>query len=151
MEMRQVCFMGLLLVVLVVGCSHRDSALPKLMPVSGVVTINGKPASGVTIRFAPIETTRGSGAYGFTDKFGKYELIACRGGKGAPVGEYQVVAEKLVMPDGSDFPIGSNIPPMESKARQILPDKYSNPTESTLKASVGEGLNTIDFSLSLNR
>ena len=90
------------------------------MPVSGTVTLDGKPLSGVMVSFIPTGSTRGTGAGGYTDKAGKYELTATHGGKGTPVGEYRVLAAKLVMPDGSDFPVGSNIPPIDSPAKQVF-------------------------------
>ena len=132
-------------VLVVAGCGGSNSSLPKLMPVSGTVTLDGKPCSGVVVSFIPIGSTHGTGAGGYTDKAGKYELTATHGGKGTPVGEYRVIASKLVMPDGSDFPFGSNLAPINSSAREFLPPKYSDRTRTVLRTTVHDGNNTIDF------
>ena len=74
------------------GCGGKVSNQPPLMPVSGTVTLDGKPLSGIMISFVPTGSTRGTGAGGYTDKAGKYELTAMHGGKGTPVGQYRVTA-----------------------------------------------------------
>ena len=62
-----------------------------------------------------------------------------------------MVMTKFVMPDGSDLPAGSGIPPITSSARQILPLQYSLRAQSVLRATVRDTVNTIDFPLSLPR
>ena len=133
---------------MVTGCGGRASNQPNLVPVSGAITLDGKPLSGVALVFTPTGSTRGTGATGYTDTAGKYELTATHGGKGTPVGKYQVVATKLVMPDGSDFPVGFSVAPITLGARDILPPKYSAPDRTVLTATVHDGTNTIDFPLS---
>lgn len=132
----------------VAGCGGSSSNQPKLVPVTGTVTLDGKPLSGVSVSLIPTGATRGTGASGYTNAAGRYEITASHGGRGSPVGEYRVVAAKLVMPDGSDFPINSNIVPIDSPAKQILPLCYSHPQHTVLKATVQDGPNTIDFPLS---
>ena len=68
----------------VAGCSGAAAHQPKLFPVSGIVTLDGKPLSGVVVEFIPTGSTHGNGAAGRTDKAGKYELTAARGGKARP-------------------------------------------------------------------
>lgn len=141
-----VCFA---LAVLLTGCGTTASNQPPLMPVSGTVTLDGKPISGVAISFIPIGATHSTGASGYTDNAGRYKIMATRGGTGTPVGEYRVVAIKWVMPDGSDFPTNSKVGPMniKSPAKQVLPAKYSAWDQPILKATVRDGANTIDFLL----
>jgi len=142
---------GFLLVclgVVVVGCGGRDPNLPELVPVSGTVTMDGRPLSGAWLSFVPVGSTRGRGARAASDKDGKYELISRSGEPGAPVGEYRVVILKMVMPDGSDFPMDSGLSPIDSPAEQVLPERYSSDTQSTLKATVpAGGSSSIDFAL----
>ena len=89
----------LCLFVALTGCGRAASDRPKLIPVSGTVTLDGKPLSGAVVQFIPTGSTRGNGASGCADKAGKYELTAARGGKGTPVGEYRVViAGRLAAP-----------------------------------------------------
>jgi len=135
------------LLLIVSGCGNKDSGQLKLMPVGGTVTLDGKAISGVMLSFVPTGSTRGTGANGCTDRAGKYELTTVRGGKGMPVGEYKVIAVKMVMPNGSDLPRNSEVPPILSAAKQILPPVYSDSAKTVLRATVGEGDNTVDFSL----
>ena len=136
----------LCLAVVLAGCGRTDSNLPKLMPVGGVVTLDGKPLSCATVTFVPTGSTRVTGAHGYTDKEGKYDLTATHGGKGTPVGEYRVTTEKWVTPDGSDFPVAV-VPISLPGARQILPPKYSDRLQTVLRATVRSGDNTIDFAI----
>jgi hypothetical protein len=128
------------------GCARSDR-LP-LIPVGGVVTLDGKPLGGAAIGFAPIGTTPGNGASGRTDKDGKYELTASYRGKGVPPGEYRVVVTKLVMPDGSEVAVGPSLIPLEARGKQIVPARYSNLMRTELKATVHNGDNRFDFTLS---
>lgn len=134
--------------VAVVGCGRNASDLPKLAPVAGTVTLDGKPLSGATVVFVPTGSTHGTGANGRTDQAGRYELAKRSGEKGSPTGEYRVVITKLVMPDGSDFPVDSAVAPINSSAKQILPVKYSMAGKTVLRAKVGDSANVIDFPLS---
>ena len=138
------------LAVAVAGCGS-SSNLPKLMPLSGTVTFDGKPLSGAAVIFIPTGSTRGTSANGYTDKAGMYEVVAKQGDKGAPVGECRVVVMKFVMPDGSDLPTNSDSSLIDSGARQILPARYSSMRETKLTATVRDGTNTIDFPLTSKR
>jgi hypothetical protein len=136
------------LMMTMAGCGgSAPTNLPDLMPVSGTVTFDTKPLSGVTVTFIPTGGTRGTGATGFTDKDGKYELSAIHRGKGTPVGTYRVSASKWVTPDGSDFPVSSKVSPYDSNAREFLSSKYTHRDQTVLKATVHDGPNTIDFPL----
>lgn len=70
--------------------------LPDLGPVSGTVTVNGDPLSGVTVNFSPLDDVRGKGAEGpdrirtssgVTDENGYYTLYYLGNVKGAAVGK----------------------------------------------------------------
>jgi hypothetical protein len=136
------------LMMAMAGCGgNAPTNLPDLMAVSGTVTFDNKPLSGVTVTFIPMGGTRGTGATGYTDKDGKYELSAIHRGKGTPVGEYRVTASKWVMPDDSDFPVSSKVSPYDSNARDFLSSKYTHRDQTILKATVHDGPNTIDFPL----
>lgn len=74
--------------ILTVGCG--DS---RFVPVSGIVTLDGKPVADVVISFQPASEGADSdfnpGSSGTTDGEGRYEL-STRGGNGAVVGEHTV-------------------------------------------------------------
>jgi hypothetical protein len=137
-----------LALLLLAGCNAKSSDPWKLTPVSGVVTLDGKPLSGATVVFVPTGTTSGVGARGRTDATGTYKLKTRFGGEGTPAGEYRVVVAKLVMPDGSDFSGSSIVPPATSQAKQVLPAQYSTLEATVLKAKIGDSASIIDFPLS---
>lgn len=56
--------------------------------VSGTVTIDGQPASGVTVSFQPVESGRGS--TGVTNEEGYYELVYSASTEGALIGKHKV-------------------------------------------------------------
>jgi len=136
----------LALAVIVLGCG-KDPNLPPLVPVTGTVTLDGKPLDSATVTFIPVGKTRGNGAMGYTDEEGKYQLATHRGDRGAPVGEYRVVLNKMVMPDGTPYSAESGLAPMDSPAREILPPRFSDQMQTKLKATVPEGGGQVDLAL----
>jgi len=133
-----------------VGCGG-GANLPDTVPVSGKVALNGKPLTNASVTFIPAGITRGEGGFGTTDQEGRYELTYLRGSSGVPVGEYRVVINKRVMPDGSDADEGPDVAPIESQARELLHPKYSNEQHTTLSATVPEGGGSVDFNLSTDK
>ena len=75
------------------SCWGRDPNLPELVPVSGTVTLGGRPLPDALVRFVPVGETRGSVGSGRTDAQGKYELYNNRAEPGTAVGEYRVTIE----------------------------------------------------------
>ena len=110
--------------IMLVGCSRGDR--PPLAPVSGVVTLNGKPLAGVKVVFQP---QTGHASMGITDQNGRYELIYIRDVKGAMLGKHRVEISKQ----------------SEEGAPDQLDSRYN--TESTLTRVVKGDSNTFDFEL----
>lgn len=115
----------------VAGCSSDIKPPPKLpdtVIVTGTVTLDGKPAEGVTVRFAPRLDKGYHGAVGRSDASGKYELNTDIGYEksrpGVIPGDYIIFVSRLVKPDGSLVPADSKEPPMMSGARDTIPLKY---------------------------
>lgn len=135
------------LLLLLAGCGSRDPNLPDLVPVTGTITLDDKPASNTTIIFLPTGPSNATGIGGATDAAGKYMLRTAHNGDGAPVGDYKVVISKLTRKDGSDFPLDSPEGPMDAGADESLPPVYSDPAKSTLTAKVPAGGGTLDFPL----
>jgi hypothetical protein len=141
-------FYGCLIVFAMVFAScGRDPRLPELVPVSGTVTLGGRPLSGALVRFLPVGETRGSAAGGRTDAEGKYRLYSNRAEEGTAVGEYRVTIEMVPggdpAADRTELVIPSDIP----RAPQGLPPLYGSPAKTPLKATVPEGGGVIDFAL----
>src|SRR5215204_1838971 len=136
-------WLALGLVAVLCGCNKSD---PSLVPVTGTVTVNDQPLANATVTFIPKDGTPGFGGVGKTDAAGKYTLKGSRDdAPGIPPGEYRVVVSKRLMPDGSEVPASDNTPPMNSPARETLPDAYSSMAASTLSATVQPGGGPFDF------
>jgi len=82
-------FLLLLCTMCVFGCGKSDYA-----PVSGVITVNGKPTANIRIVFAPMGTqetnTPGPPSLAVTDAEGRYQLQTRTGDDGAVVGKHDV-------------------------------------------------------------
>ncbi|HVT29388.1 MAG TPA: carboxypeptidase-like regulatory domain-containing protein [Lacipirellulaceae bacterium] len=119
---------ALLLPALMVGCSGGS----QVAPVTGLVTLDGRPLENADVTFQPDASRRPS--MGRTDAKGHYELAYKRGQPGALVGEHTVriyVSSELV-PN----------PPH-------IPARYD--THSTLRRRVEAGKkNVFDFALTSN-
>ena len=120
--------------MLFAGCGEDG---PELGTVTGVVTLDGKPAQGLTIRFVP-QKEGASPSYGSTDAEGRYELFFTMDKAGAVPGTHSVEIEppeQAVDEDGK--PVGS--------APLPIPRRYR--TAGTLTAEVKAGANSFDFPL----
>jgi hypothetical protein len=131
--------------LLLAGCNSTD---PSLVPVSGTVTLDGRPLANATVTFIPKDGTPGFGGVGKTDAAGKYKLKGSRDdANGIPPGEYRVVISKRLMPDGSEVPAEDHTPPMNSPARESVPPAFSSMAATTLGAGVKPGGPPADFDL----
>jgi hypothetical protein len=114
---------------------------PPLAPVSGTVTLDGKPLKLAIVKFMPVTEgaagnegfKRGATSFGFTDADGKYTLTyANADGKpvlGALIGKHQVQIQ-LSDPAGA----------------QLIPARYST-FQSELMVDVAKGKGPTDFPL----
>ncbi|PQO37639.1 hypothetical protein DTL21_06755 [Bremerella cremea] len=120
-------FAFLLSLMCVVGCSGDSMA-----PVTGVVTLDGKPVSGLEVNFEPTGDTKDrTTATGYTQEDGSYSLVYPGFKEGAPLGEYIV---RIVGGEALD----------DGTAKRV-PAEYN--TDSTLKETVTSGENKFDFEL----
>ena len=130
------------------GCKKGPS-MPTQYPVTGTVTLDGKPLSAAGIMFLPRGETRGTGAFGVTDEQGKYTLKTDYGGPGAPQGEYAVTISRVANRDGTPYVPKPDV--AEAGERETLPGHYSDSMKTVLSAEVPEGGKTIDFALKSKR
>jgi len=151
-------FLSVLLVLVLMGCSNRDSRYSK---VEGTVTYNGQPVEGGTVTFQTI-SPEGESASGLTDAEGKFTLTsvnAINGGRGALPGDYNVIVTKSEPPppdpDQAAFNRGEiDYNELQSRlmrkgpgargpsAKSLLPLKYSESGGSSgLTATVKRGKN----------
>jgi len=136
------------------GCDSAPSG-PPVVPAEGTVLLDDKPLSGANVTFNPQGETRGDRAsYGKTEANGKFAVASPDGKrKGTAVGSYQVIINKLVKPDGSDFVPDPNAGPEDTGGfREALPNIYSDPAHTTLKAEVpAGGTKSLEFKLKSKR
>lgn len=90
--MRRMVIAGLVLGLLSLGgCG---SSGRKIVPVTGVVTINGHPAKNVVVSFQPlsekVDDNPGRGSSAYTDENGRYTLIYDGEKPGALTGKHRV-------------------------------------------------------------
>ncbi len=124
------CLMG------VVGCG--SSSEHPLVMVSGNVTQNGTPLSGVNVMFIP-ESGEGAPSGGQTDNSGAFELQYTDGHAGAVVGKHRVIIS--VPTPEPPAPMGGETRPV---AQQTSPEFYKQ-AEVT-----DEGENRFAFEVSAN-
>lgn len=157
-----------------VGCS-KGPTLPTV-PVSGSVTLDGKPLEGAAVSFTPVPSNPdGKPANGITDAQGTFQLKTYLGGttgqaSGAMPGDYVVMVTKYEASSGP-APAGAAEGHMDTAAQQkalqeaqqsgkpmelaiagqtklTTPQKYANPKDTDLKATVqGSGNQPFTFDL----
>lgn len=138
---------GLLLVA--GGCGSGD-----MIPVEGVVTLDGQPLEGAAVSFVPDQT--GRPAQGETDAAGKFKLSTAAAGQGVVPGKYKVGVSKMEKPAGaggaspdgkvqlSGPPTGKGPPPIP---KSLVPGKYVNPNTSEITVVVEIGMEAVQIEL----
>lgn len=129
--------------IAIAGCGGKK--MPETVPISGTVTVNGKPTAGLLVRFLPEPNEKGEGtsfySSGTTDAQGKYVLeydYDGKHGQGASLGPHRVV----VMDTTQKLPA-----PGKRQAPPAIPYTYASPATSPLKADVIVDQPTIDFDI----
>ena len=108
--------------------------------VDGVVTLDGDPVEGATVRFFP-ESGRASS--GKTDTNGYYELRYTRSEMGAIIGKHKVTVSQEAGLTG-DY---GKKEEKEEVERTPVPRKYSDRKKTKLSETVESGSNTINLKL----
>jgi hypothetical protein len=148
--MRAYKFLLVMLVGFSVGCS--GSIGPPPVPVSGKVTLGGKPVDGATVTF--LSTTGGRSASGKTASDGSFKLSTINTDDGARPGEYNVTIAKIESKLGGKetdvekgeygdnyeaMMMGAASGDMSKVLKNDLPEKYGSATESGLSRTVVKG------------
>ncbi len=120
----------------VLGCGPSE---PRRNPVSGTVTWKGQPIKGGTINFRSDDGKHvGTG----TIADGKYEIPAV---SGLPAGKYAVA---ISYPDPKIPAPRPDEPPGPTAAvRELLPAKFVQGTDPTMKADIKDLSNDVSFDL----
>ena len=127
--------------LLTLGCGST-----KIVPVSGRVTLDGRPLVGAHVVFQPIatggEVNPGCGSYGITDADGRFTLrIVDSEQPGAYLGEHRVEITVRDPTGDDDTDRRGRLP-----SRVVIPPRYNRASELTCKVPPG-GTNAADFEL----
>jgi len=133
------------------ACGQSGRKAPEgLIPVAGVVTLDGQPADHIAINFIPTRETSSMGGYAVTDSSGHFRvkhLSNVNGAEGLEPGNYQVTFSKIAMPDGSPIPEGKDA--ADVGAVESLPSHLSapEPEKSRFILQVQNAQNDVNFDL----
>jgi len=134
---------------LIAGCGGVSDA-PPLAPVSGTVTMGGKPVADATVGFHLDGEGAPRAGTGTTDENGKFRITTFNTNDGAIVGTHVVTVAKIQADpaEAGDMEIGGDAygAAMMAAAKgtaptQIFPKKYATKDTSPLKATVTEAGN----------
>jgi len=130
-----VLLVGLCVPLPIGGCGS------KLIPVKGVVTIDGKPANHAFVLFTP-QDPDGKVAHGSTDSAGTFQLMTFRPHDGALPGLYKItVAYSKADPTalGPMSPLETQGAERQTKpASLVLPPIYTQIDQTVLKHRIPE-------------
>jgi len=129
----------IIVTALCLGCNTRSS----VVPVSGVITLDGKPLANAYVAFQPVtnagEKPPGPGSYGNTDANGAYSLRTMdNDSPGAVVGNHRVEINLKVESDDRD--------PKSRPPAKTLPLRYNKQSELQFKVE-SNGSTTANFDL----
>ena len=135
--------------LLLSGCG---SAGPDLVPVSGTVTLDGKPLANAHVTFEP---HNGASSIAMTNSQGEYSLVFPGNRVGALPGEHRVTIQYYLHSDGSAPDLSGGEDGVDDYEQQVaagklkpmLPPKYSDPEKTELKAEVSAAQPSVNFDL----
>jgi len=140
--LRSVCLGGILFLTLLSGCGSSGN----VAPVSGVVTLNGRPTADIAVTFQPIvpegQNLTGPSAFGVTGSDGRYTLKQYGSDKpGATVGKNQVrITGHIELTDMSEEALN------KAKPKVNIPTKYWNDPKLEFEVPKG-GTSSANFDL----
>ncbi len=134
------------------GCGQDGEDRPEppvLVPVQGVVRVDGDPLPGAVVMFLPTDP-KGTYSIGETDDEGRYKMTYLTS-DGTTAGDYRVTVSDLMGTDGKPQGISARTSPVFVSAmvdaEELLPPRYSHQGQTTLTAKVPPEGATIDIDL----
>lgn len=139
----------ILLLTTISGCSEKGV---HLVPVTGLVTLDGKPVADAGVVFTPVSIEQGPSASGSTDSEGKFVLMT-NNRDGAVLGDHRVSISKadpfgeVVSPEAFENADLIRKRGLAIKTKHFLPERYANVETSELLVTVKEEPNELNFEL----
>lgn len=130
--------------VVITGCGRGSNTAP----VSGLVTLDGKPIAGAAVLFMPVEG--GVPGRAATKDDGTFSLTTFKDDDGALVGRHRVAVSKVETTGAAPGPDGASgkLDGRQIRTTWLTPERYGTPTTSGLEATVERGSkNAFDFRL----
>ncbi len=127
--------------VLLAGCGGGGQ---ELAPVSGTVTLDGKPLAGAGVLFTPQEGGRPAG--GSTDEEGRFTLTTKTNGDGAMLGTNRVAVSKVAFAQ-TPSSNGSPNPSAALRPQSLIPARYGDVKTSGLVVEVTAGMEPVKLEL----
>jgi len=138
--MRQQVWMCSAILLGVLGCAGGPDDMPEIGQVTGTVTVDGAPKSGLIVAFQP---EGGRPSVGTTNGEGRYELTYSREAKGAKIGKNLVtISTEVETPE--EEPEEEVEEPEEPIPARYNTEAVDNP-EMTVEVKPGE--NTFDWDI----
>lgn len=108
------------------GCGSSGQVKETLVPVTGSVTLDGKPTEGIRLSFVPMSGTKAvGGCWATTDDQGQFTVQHISKKEGIPVGQYHVLLSRRVKADGSV--LGPDESPTMVQSQESISPMYSDP------------------------
>ena len=127
------------------GCRQEG---PDVVPVSGVLTRQGKPVPNMQVWFQPVE---GRPSWGASDDAGRFTLNYARGQDGAKVGKHRVFVKYDPRPldAAEEFAIqsGKRRPPAQPQDLKVVLEKYGPQGSAPLEVTVAEAVEDLEIKL----
>lgn len=120
--------------LLLAGCGGTDGRIP----VTGRVTLDGKPLFGVVVRFHAAPETKGNGGYGVADASGRFTAKTLQGRPGLYPGDYAIALEYIDV----------FMTPETEAARVKIPAGYANSDGTPWKVTVAPPRAELDLQAS---
>ncbi|TWU21353.1 hypothetical protein [Bythopirellula polymerisocia] len=126
--------------IVVSGCSEDRFTI---VPVSGLVTLNGEPLEDAYVTFDPRSSSEdgiaGPGSFGRTDLQGRYELTTFDDRKGAVQASHRVAIRTMIAEEDSNERV-------KIVRKELLPDEYHRRSILTFQVPQG-GTDQANFEL----
>lgn len=137
-EINLLRLLGILPLCIIFGCSGPERNWKETVPVTGQISVSGKPAKGVMIKFHPqngMDEVQPSVTQALTDEDGKFEATTYKLDDGAPVGDYKLT---FTWPEINEVTMEVKGDRFEGRFEKPENSKYSISVQSGEPIDMGE-------------